>query len=57
MVDMEQVIVDLEDRLEKIEERLQEATLGQDVDEMSRLAEEHSRTQAELERKLEAWEE
>ena len=57
VVDMEQVIVDLEYRLEKIEERLQEATLGQDVEEMTRLAEEHSRTQAELERKLEAWEE
>ncbi|MCH8802056.1 MAG: ABC-F family ATP-binding cassette domain-containing protein [Chloroflexi bacterium] len=57
VVDMEQVIVELEDRLEKIEEQLQEATLGQDVEEMTRLAEEHSRTQAELERKLEAWEE
>ncbi|MCI0830162.1 MAG: ABC-F family ATP-binding cassette domain-containing protein, partial [Chloroflexi bacterium] len=57
VVDMEQVIVELEDRLGNIAEKLQEATLGQDVDEMSRLAEEHVRTQAELERKLEAWEE
>ena len=57
VVDMEQVIVELEDRLGNIAEKLQEATLGQDVDEMSRLAEEHVRTQGELERKLEAWEE
>ncbi len=55
-VDYEQIIVDLEDRLKKIEEQLQEATLGQDRDEMKRLAEEHARTQAELERKLEEWE-
>jgi len=55
-VDFEQIIVGLEDRLKKIEEQLQEATLGQDLDEMKRLAEEHARTQAELERKLEEWE-
>ena len=55
-VDFEQIIVGLEDRLKKIEEQLQEATLGQDLDEMKRLAEEHARTQAELERRLEEWE-
>ena len=48
--------MDLEDRLKKIEEQLQEATLGQDLDEMTRLAQDHARTQAELERKLEEWE-
>jgi len=55
-VDFEQIIVDLEDRLKKIEDQLQEATLGQNLDEMTRLAEEHARTQTELERKLEEWE-
>jgi len=56
VVDMEQVIVDLENRLKKIEEQLQEATLGQDLEEMTRLAEGHARTQAELEERLEEWE-
>ena len=55
-IDVEGVIMDLEERLKRIEEQLQEATLGQDLDEMTRLAEEHARTQAELERKLEEWE-
>ena len=57
VIDMEQVIIDLEDGLKKIEDLLQEATLGQDLDEMTRLADEHARTQAELERRLEEWEE
>ena len=55
VIDMEQVIVDLEDALQGFEERLQEATLGQDLDEMTRLADEHARTQAELEQKLSEW--
>ena len=57
VIDMEQVITDLEDRLKQIEDRLQEATLGQDLDEMTRLADEHARTKAELEQRLEEWEE
>ena len=55
-IDMEKVIVDLEDRLKEIEQRLQEATLGQDLDEMTRLAEHHAQTQAELEQRLKDWE-
>ena len=55
-VDFEQMIVDLEDRLKGIEKQLQEATLGQDPEEMTRLAEEHARTQADLEQRLEEWE-
>ena len=54
---MEQVIMDLEDALQGLEERLQEATLGQDLDEMTHLADEHARTQAELEQRLAEWEE
>ena len=57
VIDMEQVITDLEHTLKQIEDRLQEATLGQDLDEMTRLAGEHARTQAELEQRLEEWEE
>ena len=53
---MEQVITDLENSLKRIEERLQEATLGQDLDQMTRLADEHARTQAELEQRLKDWE-
>ncbi|MCH7737726.1 MAG: ABC-F family ATP-binding cassette domain-containing protein [Chloroflexi bacterium] len=56
VVDMEQVIVDLEERLKEIETRLQEATVGQDFKEMTRLGEEHIRTQSELEQRLEEWE-
>ena len=56
VVDMEKIIMDLEDALKGLEERLQEATLGQDLDEMTRLADEHSQTQVELEQKLAEWE-
>ena len=56
VIDMEKVITALEDRLKEIEERLQTATLGQDLDEMRRLADEHVQTQTELERRLEEWE-
>lgn len=53
---MEQVIVDLEDRLKNIETQLQEATVSQDFKEMTRLGEEHTQTQSELEQRLEEWE-
>ena len=47
--------MDLEDRLKEIETQLQQATMNQDFDEMTRLGEEHVQTQAELERSLEEW--
>ena len=56
VIDMEQVIVDLEDRLKNIETQLQEATVSQDFEEMTRLGEEHTQTQSELEQRLEEWE-
>jgi len=56
VIDMEQVIVDLEDRLKNIETQLQEATVGQDFKEMTRLGEEHTQTQSDLEQRLEEWE-
>ena len=56
VIDMEQVIVALEDRLKGIETQLQEATLSQDFKEMSRLGEEHIKTQSELEQRLKEWE-
>ena len=56
VIDMERVIVDLEDRLKEIETQLQEATVSQDFKEMTRLGEEHTQTQSELERRLEEWE-
>ncbi|MDA0263261.1 MAG: ABC-F family ATP-binding cassette domain-containing protein [Chloroflexi bacterium] len=56
VVNMEKVIMDLEDKVREIEGRLQEATLGQDLAEMTRLAEEHGQVQADLERKLAEWE-
>ena len=55
VIDFEQAIVDLEDRLKEIETQLQQATMNQDFDEMTRLGEEHVQTQAELERSLEEW--
>ena len=55
VVDMEQVIVDLEDRLKKIESQLQAATERQNFEEMTRLGDEHIQTQSELERRLEEW--
>ena len=56
VIDMEQVIVDLEDRLKNIETQIQEATVSQDFKEMTRLGEEHTQTQSELEQRLEEWE-
>ena len=56
VVDMERVIVDLEDRLKEIETQLQKATVSQDFKEMTRLGEEHTQTQSEMERRLEEWE-
>ena len=56
VIDMEQVIVDLEDRLNEIEHQLQEATVSQDFKEMTRLGDEHVRTQSELEQRLVEWE-
>ena len=55
VIDFEQVIVDLEDRLTEIENQLQEATENQDFEEMTRLGEEHIQTQAKLEQSLEEW--
>ena len=56
-VDMEQVIMDLEEELRKIESKLQEATQGQDLSEMTRLAEAYARVQAELDQRLDEWKE
>ena len=56
VIDMEQTIVNLEDQLKAIEGWLQEATESQDFEEMTRLGEEHIRTQSELEQRLEEWE-
>ena len=55
VIDMEKVIVDLEDRLKEIESQLQQATMNQDFKEMTRLGDEHVRTQSELEQRLEEW--
>ena len=55
VVDMEQLIVDLEDRLKQIESELQEATVNQNFEEMTRLGDEHVQTQAKLEQSLEEW--
>ena len=57
IVDMEQVIMGLEENLRQLEDRLQEETQGQDLEEMTRLAERHARTQAELEQRLAEWKE
>ncbi|HAA94512.1 MAG TPA: ABC transporter ATP-binding protein [Dehalococcoidia bacterium] len=57
VIDFEGLIIELEDRLKELETQLQEATMGQDLEEMTRLAEEHAQTQAELDQKLEEWEE
>ena len=56
VINMEQVIVELEDRLKEIETQLQKATVSQDFKEMTRLGEQHIQTQSELERRLEEWE-
>ena len=48
--------MDLEDRLKEIEDQLQEATVRQDFKEMTRLGDEHVRTQSELEQRLVEWE-
>ena len=56
VIDMEQVIVDLETRIEEIEKQLQEATLSQDREAVARLADEHASTQAELDQRLKEWE-
>ncbi|NQW22244.1 MAG: ABC-F family ATP-binding cassette domain-containing protein [SAR202 cluster bacterium] len=56
-IDMEQVIIDLEDNLKKIEDQLQEATKGQDLGEMTRLAEAHVQAQTKLDRQLAEWDE
>ena len=45
-----------EEKLKDIESELQEATMGQKFDDMTRLGEEHIQTQAELTQRLEQWE-
>ena len=55
VIDMEQVIVDLEDKLKEIETQLQTATVNQDFEAMTRLGEEHISTQSRLEKSLEDW--
>ena len=55
VIDYEQLIVDLEDRLKEIEAQLQGATVNQDFAEMTRLGEEHNQTQEKLEQTLEEW--
>ena len=56
VIDMEKVIIDLEEKLKDIESQLQQATVGQQYEDMTRLGEEHIETQAELEKRLEEWE-
>jgi ATP-binding cassette subfamily F protein 3 len=56
VVNMEKIITDLEEKLKDIETQLQEATIGQQFEDMTRLGEEHLQTQTELERKIEEWE-
>jgi ATPase subunit of ABC transporter with duplicated ATPase domains len=55
VIDMEQVIVDLEDKLKEIETQLQTATVNQDFEAMTRLGEEHISTQSRLEKSLADW--
>ena len=55
VIDMEQIIVDLEDKLKEIETQLQIATVNQDFEAMTRLGEEHISTQSRLEKSLEDW--
>ena len=55
VIDMEQVIVDLEDKLKEIETQLQIATVNQDFEAMTRLGEEHISTQSRLEKSLADW--
>ncbi|MDA1128072.1 MAG: ABC-F family ATP-binding cassette domain-containing protein [Chloroflexi bacterium] len=57
VIDLEKIIMDLEDKLKAVELQLQQATLSQDLDAITRLAEEHAQTQSELERRLKEWEE
>ena len=56
VIDMEKIIIDLEEKLKDIESQLQQATVGQQYEDMTRLGEEHIETQAELEKRLEEWE-
>ena len=56
VIDMEKIIMDLEEKLKDIESQLQEATVGQQFGDMTRLGEEHLQIQAELEQRLEEWE-
>ncbi len=53
--DFEQLISELETRLAEIERGLEKASERQDVDEITRLAEQHSDTQTRLARALEEW--
>ena len=55
VIDMEQVIVDLEDKLKEIETQLQTATVNQDFEAMTRLGEEHISTQSRLEKSIADW--
>ncbi len=56
VIDREQIIVDLEAKLKLAEEQMQDPGISQDLAEMTRLAEEHAETQAELQKQLEEWE-
>jgi ATP-binding cassette subfamily F protein 3 len=55
VVDMEQLIIDLENRLKEIEVELLEATVNQNFEEMTRLGDEHVQAQEKLEKNLEEW--
>ena len=55
VIDFEQLIMDLEDRLKEIETLIQQATVNQDFEEMTRLGEEHVQMQARLEQSLDEW--
>ena len=54
-IDYEEIIADLEDRLKRIESRLQGATERQDVETIAKLGKEYNMVQSELETMWERW--
>ena len=54
-IDYEEIIADLEDRLKRIESRLQGATERQDVETIAKLGREYNRVQSELETTWDRW--
>ena len=54
-INYEEIIADLEDRLKRIESRLQGATERQDVETIAKLGREYNMVQSELETTWERW--